>query len=159
MKQAFLSRHGVICNRQIVAMSERHLERVRNSRGLTHHGKPPPPNASRGNHVAEKHENFFNSIDPKQTNSVSECCNALAPVLQASNRHAPLGNRDHASQQGRHTLEDGYTNRCDNGPRNIFSLTGFVLKILKFVAHSPTRAIEHFQDNKNRAIRLLSGFH
>lgn len=55
--------------------------------------------------------------------------------------------------------EDGYTNRCDNAPRNIFSLTAFVLKILKFVAHSPTRAIEHFQDNKNRAIRLLSGFH
>ena len=23
--------------------------------------------------------------------------------------------------------EDGYTNRCDNAPRNIFSLTGFVL--------------------------------
>jgi len=48
---------------------------------------------------------------------------------------------------------------CDNAPRNIFSLTGFVLKILKFIAHSPTRAIEHLQDNKNRAIRLLSGFH
>jgi hypothetical protein len=31
--------------------------------------------------------------------------------------------------------EDGYTNRCDNAPRNIFSLTGFVLKILKFVSH------------------------
>ena len=43
--------------------------------------------------------------------------------------------------------------------RNIFSLTGFILKILKFVSHSPTRAIEHFQDNKNRAIRLLSGLH
>jgi hypothetical protein len=37
--------------------------------------------------------------------------------------------------------------------------TGFVLKILKFISHSPTRAIEHFQDNKNRAIHLLSGFH
>ena len=49
--------------------------------------------------------------------------------------------------------------RGHNAPRNIFSLTGFVLKILKFVAHSPTRAIEHFQDNKNRAIRLLAGFH
>jgi hypothetical protein len=51
------------------------------------------------------------------------------------------------------------SNRCDNAPRNIFSLTGFVLKILKFASHSPTRAIEHFQDNKNRAIHLLSGFH
>lgn len=55
--------------------------------------------------------------------------------------------------------EDGYTNRCDNAPRNIFSLTGFVLKILKSVSHSPTRAIERFQDNKNRAIRLVSGFY
>jgi predicted transposase YbfD/YdcC len=55
--------------------------------------------------------------------------------------------------------EDGYTNRSDNAPRNIFSLTGFVLKILKSVSPSPTRAIEHFQDNKNRAIRLFSRFH
>ena len=55
--------------------------------------------------------------------------------------------------------EDGYTNRCDNAPRNIFSLTGFVLKILKSVAPSPTRAIEHFQDDRNRAIRLFSGFY
>jgi predicted transposase YbfD/YdcC len=55
--------------------------------------------------------------------------------------------------------EDDYTNRCDNAPRNIFSLTGFVLKILKSVAPSPTRAIEHFQDDRNRAIRLFSGFY
>ena len=55
--------------------------------------------------------------------------------------------------------EDGYANRCDNAPRNIFSLTGFVLKILKSVAPSPTRAIEHFQDDRNRAIRLFSGFY
>ena len=39
-----------------------------------------------------------------------------------------------------------------------FSLTGFVLKILKSVAPSPTRAIEHFQDDRNRAIRSFSGF-
>ena len=40
--------------------------------------------------------------------------------------------------------EDDYTNRCDNAPRNIFSLTGFVLKILKSVAPSegaPTPAL------------------
>jgi predicted transposase YbfD/YdcC len=55
--------------------------------------------------------------------------------------------------------EDGYTNRCDNAPRNIFSLAGFVLKILKSVSPSPTRAIEHFQDDRNRAIRLFSDFH
>ena len=41
--------------------------------------------------------------------------------------------------------EDGYTNRCGNAPRNIFSLTGFVLKTeIRIVP--PTRAIERFQD-------------
>ena len=55
--------------------------------------------------------------------------------------------------------EDGYTNRLDNAPRNIFSLTGFTLKILKSVSRSTTRAIEHFQDNRNRALRLFSAFH
>ena len=55
--------------------------------------------------------------------------------------------------------EDGYTNRNDNAPANIFSLTSFVLAILKTVSSSPTRALEYFQDDKNRAIRLLSGFH
>ena len=35
---------------------------------------------------------------------------------------------------------------------------GFVLKILKSVAPSPTRAIEHFQDDRNRAIRLFFRF-
>ena len=70
------------------------------------------------------------------------------------------GNRDHLHRNKDVILgQDGYTNRCDNAPRNIFSLTGFVLKILKSVSPSPTRAIERFQDNKNRAIRLFSGFH
>ena len=53
--------------------------------------------------------------------------------------------------------EDGYTNRSDNAPRNIFSLIGFAPKILKSVAHSPTRAIEQFQDHSNNALRLFSG--
>jgi hypothetical protein len=55
--------------------------------------------------------------------------------------------------------EDGYTNRFGNAPRNIFSLTGFVVKILKSVSPSPTRAMEPFQDDKNRAIRLFSDFY
>jgi predicted transposase YbfD/YdcC len=55
--------------------------------------------------------------------------------------------------------EDGYTNRCDNAPANIFSLTSFVLTILKTVCASPTRAIEYFQDDKSRAIRILAGFY
>ena len=54
--------------------------------------------------------------------------------------------------------EDGYTNRSDNAPRNIFSLIGFALKILKSVSPSPTRAIEQFQDDRNKALRLFSGW-
>lgn len=53
--------------------------------------------------------------------------------------------------------EDGYTNRSDNAPRNIFSLIGFALKVLKSVSNSPTRAIERFQDDRNKALRLFSG--
>jgi hypothetical protein len=55
--------------------------------------------------------------------------------------------------------EDGYTNRLDNAPSNVFSLIGFALRILKAISPSTTRAIEHFQDNRNRAIRLFSDFH
>ena len=89
--------------------------------------------------------------------------------LQLARRHLATGvlgvNRDHWRIEIMHRNkdvilgEDGYTNCCDNAPRNIFSLTGFVLKILKSVAPSPTRAIEHFQDDRNRAIRLFSGFY
>jgi hypothetical protein len=52
--------------------------------------------------------------------------------------------------------EDGYTNRSDDAPRNIFSLIGFALKILKSVSPSPTRAIEQFQDDRNKALRLFA---
>jgi len=52
--------------------------------------------------------------------------------------------------------EDGYTNRSDEAPRNIFSLIGFALKILKSVSPSPTRAIEQFQDDRNKAFRLFA---
>ena len=52
--------------------------------------------------------------------------------------------------------EDGYTNRSDEAPRNIFSLIGFALKILKSVSPSPTRAIEQFQDDRNKALRLFA---
>lgn len=53
--------------------------------------------------------------------------------------------------------EDDYANRSDNAPRNIFSLLGFALKILKSVSPSPTRAIEQSQDDKNKALRLFAG--
>ncbi|WP_252733554.1 transposase family protein [Paracoccus marinaquae] len=55
--------------------------------------------------------------------------------------------------------EDGYTNRLDHAPRNISSILAFALRILKTVSPSPTRAIEHFQDNRNRAIRLFRPVH
>jgi hypothetical protein len=51
------------------------------------------------------------------------------------------------------TTDDG------NAPRNVFTILCFVLKILKSVSPSPTRAIERFQDDQNRAIRLFAGFY
>lgn len=90
----------------------------------------------------------------------------ISSLTAATSPQAPLRiNRDHWGIEIMHRNkdvilgEDGYSNRCDNAPPNIFSITGFVLKILKAVSPSPTQAIEQFQDNKNRAIRLLSDFH
>lgn len=51
--------------------------------------------------------------------------------------------------------EDGYTNRLDNAPRNVFSLTSFALKVMRSVSQSPTRAIEYFQDNRSRATQMI----
>jgi predicted transposase YbfD/YdcC len=51
--------------------------------------------------------------------------------------------------------EDGYTNRKDNAPRNIFSLNNLVLLLFKIAGLTPKRAIESFQDDKNRAISLV----
>ena len=47
--------------------------------------------------------------------------------------------------------EDGYELLRERSSKH-FLLTNFVLKILKSVAPSPTRAIEHFQDHRNRVI-------
>ncbi|MGO9265064.1 MAG: hypothetical protein ACLQBA_09285 [Candidatus Binataceae bacterium] len=38
--------------------------------------------------------------------------------------------------------EQGYANRGDNAPRNVFTILCFVFKILKSISPSPTRAIE-----------------
>lgn len=84
------------------------------------------------------------------------------PAGEAAPEALLRANRDHRGIEIMHRNkdvilgEDGYTNRGGNAPRNIFSLTGFVLKILKTVSPSPTRAIEYFQDDRNRAIRLFS---
>lgn len=53
--------------------------------------------------------------------------------------------------------EDGYTNRRDNAPRNVFSLLAFARKILKSVSPSTIRAIEYFQDDRSRLLRLFKG--
>ncbi|HUW80869.1 MAG TPA: hypothetical protein VMV54_08280 [Acidocella sp.] len=52
--------------------------------------------------------------------------------------------------------EEGYTNQFDSAPRNVFSLTGLALKVLCCVSASPTRAIEHFQDNRSRATQMIA---
>ena len=52
--------------------------------------------------------------------------------------------------------EHGYSDRGDNTPRNIVSLIGLALKILKSVSPSPTRAIEMFQEDRNKALRLFA---
>lgn len=52
--------------------------------------------------------------------------------------------------------EDWSTNRKDNAPHAIFILHNLVLEICQSVSHSPTQAIEYFQDDKNRAISLCS---
>ncbi len=52
--------------------------------------------------------------------------------------------------------EDGYANRSDDAPQNIFSLTGFTLNILKSISPSPTRAIEQFQDDRHNALRMFN---
>jgi predicted transposase YbfD/YdcC len=74
-------------------------------------------------------------------------------------------NRDHWGIEVMHrhkdfTLrEDGYTNRCDHAPRNVSSILAFALGILKTVSHSPTRAIEHFQNRRSRSLNLVERFH
>jgi predicted transposase YbfD/YdcC len=55
--------------------------------------------------------------------------------------------------------EDACTNRKDHAPENIASLNNLTLSILKTVNASPRRALEYFQDDKNRAIRAVAGFY
>jgi len=52
--------------------------------------------------------------------------------------------------------EDACTSRKDAAPHNIFILNNLVLALLKSVSHSPTKALEYFQHDKNRAIRLCA---
>jgi len=52
--------------------------------------------------------------------------------------------------------EDACTSRKDDAPHNIFILNNLVLTILKSVSPSPTKALEYFQHDKNRAISLCA---
>lgn len=52
--------------------------------------------------------------------------------------------------------EDSYTNRSNNAPRNIFTLTSAVRTLLKKISRSPTRAIEMVQDNRESAVSFIA---
>ena len=71
-------------------------------------------------------------------------------------------NRDHWKIEIMHrdkdvTLgEDRYTNRSGHAPRNIFTLTSAARTLLKRIEKSPTRAIEIVQDNRDKAVRLIT---
>lgn len=51
--------------------------------------------------------------------------------------------------------EDGYTNRKRGAPRNIASCLNLTLTILANTDPSPTKALEYFQNNINRAITMV----
>ena len=71
------------------------------------------------------------------------------------NRHHWKVETMHRDKDG--TLgEDGYTNRSDNAPRNIFVLTSATRTLLKRISNSPTRAIEMVQDDRNKAVLFIS---
>ena len=75
-------------------------------------------------------------------------------VLHLNRRHwkIEIMYRDKDLQLG----EDGYTNRSDHAPRNVFTMTSGARTLLKRINRSPTRAIEIAQDNRQKVIRLLS---
>ena len=87
---------------------------------------------------------------------------ARFPDGEAPPQALPAANRGHWGMEIMHRNkdvilgEDGDTNRGGDAPRNVFSLIGFALKILISVCSSPTRAIELFQDKRNKAIRLFA---
>jgi predicted transposase YbfD/YdcC len=79
-----------------------------------------------------------------------------ADILNLNREHWSIENKLHRNKDvilG----EDRYTNRSDHAPRNIFSINNLVLGIFKAVRLSPKRALEHFQDDKNRAIHAVCG--
>ena len=51
--------------------------------------------------------------------------------------------------------EDGYTNRKDHAPRNVFTLISAARTLLKRINTSPTKAIKIIQNDRNHALRIL----
>lgn len=77
-------------------------------------------------------------------------------LLNLNRQHWRIENNLHRNKDV--TLgEDGYTNREDHAPRNIFTINNLVLFLFKTAGMSPKKAIECFQDDKNRAIAQVCG--
>lgn len=55
--------------------------------------------------------------------------------------------------------EDWRTNNKGYAPENISLLGDMALSVFKTVSKSPRKALEYFQDNKNRAIKAITGFY
>ena len=94
--------------------------------------------------------------------SQTETAYLITSLPKPDPEHILLLNRHHWKIEAMHrdkdvTLgEDGYTNRSDNAPRNIFVLTSAARTLLKRISNSPTKAIEMVQDDRNRAVRFIS---
>ena len=52
--------------------------------------------------------------------------------------------------------EDGDTNRKDHAPRNIFTLLSAARTVLKPINTLPTKAIKIVQNDRNRALKILT---
>jgi hypothetical protein len=79
-------------------------------------------------------------------------------ILGLNRNHWGIENHLHRNKDV--TLgEDGYTNNKDHSPENISLLGDLILSICKRVCSSPKRAIEYFQDDRNRAIQAIMGFY
>ena len=91
------------------------------------------------------------------------------PVLPRWRGHRPkrccpldrghVGHRNHASKQTRSSSARTATaNRSDDvAAKHAFPLLASRSKFWKSVSPSPTRAIEQFQDDRNKALRLFAG--
>jgi hypothetical protein len=90
--------------------------------------------------------------------SLSGAAASPQALLTYNREHWGIENRLHRDKDM--TLgEDAATNRKGHAPRNIASFNNLTLTILRSVNPSPRRALEHFQDDKNRAISMLCSTH